>query len=86
MRPRLTSDEFQAWEAHPVTQIVRRYLTDLAAAMRHDWSQGQNWTEQAAFQVQGLEDLATLDLESIESFYEARDEQNTANANQPEDQ
>lgn len=71
--PRLTKEEFQAWEAHPVTEVVRRYLTDLAAAMRHDWSQGENWTDEAKISVLSLEDLATLDLESIETFYEAKD-------------
>lgn len=55
--------------------------------MRRDWSQGQNWTDQAAFEVQNLEDLAALDLESIETFYEAiEDEQSSINADQPEDQ
>lgn len=81
----MTKDEFQAWEGHPVTQIVRRYLTDLAAAMRHDWSQGQNWTDQAAFEVQGLEDLATLDLESIETFYEAMEKDERGSQNDGQD-
>lgn len=73
MSPRLTSDEFQAWEAHPVTEVVRQYLTDYAASIRADWAQGVNWSDEAKQQVINLEDLAGLDLESIETFYEARD-------------
>ncbi len=72
-RARLTKDEFQAWRAHPVTEIVHRYLGDVAQALRHDWALGANWSEEARLQVQNLEDLAGLDLESIETFYEARE-------------
>ena len=74
-RPRLTPDEFQAWRAHPVTEIVHQYLRDLEALIREQWSQGENWTEQALFQVQNLEDLAGLDLNSIESFYEPKEDE-----------
>lgn len=70
----MTKDEYEAWEAHPVTQIVRRYLLDEALAMRGDWAQGTNWNDAAKLQVQNFEDLAALDLESIETFYKAREE------------
>ena len=69
----MTSDEFQAWQDHPITEVVRRYLTDYAASIREDWAQGANWSEEAKAKVIDLEDLAALDLESIETFYEARD-------------
>ena len=87
-RPRLTKEEFQAWEAHPVTEVVRRYLTDYAASIRADWAQGENWSDEAKQQVVNLEDLATLDLKSIETFYEAKDadEQSTVDADRSEDQ
>ena len=82
MGTRLTSDEFQAWEAHPVTEIVRRYLMDYAKSIRADWAQGANWSEQARWHVQNLEDLYWLDLESIETFYEAKkaDERSTSDS------
>ncbi len=78
-RTSLTKDEFQAWRAHPVTEIVHSYLTDTAQAMRRDWARGVNWTDEAKQLVQNLEDLAALDLESIDTFYEAieADEQST---------
>lgn len=74
-RPRLTKDDLEVWRAHPVTEVVHRYLRDFAAHIREQWSQGENWTEQARFQVQNLEDLATLDLNSIESFYEPKEDE-----------
>ncbi len=72
--PRLTKDDLQAWRAHPVTEVVHRYLRDFAAHIREQWTQGENWTEMARFQVQNLEDLAALDLESIKGFYELKEE------------
>ncbi len=48
---------------------------DYAAEIRGDWARGANWSEEAKYQVQNLEDLAGLDLESIETFYEARDDE-----------
>ncbi len=70
MKPRLTKDDFQAWRGHPVTEAVDCYLRDFAAYIREQWSNGENWGDEAKFQVQNLEDLAALDLESIESFYD----------------
>ena len=72
-RPRLTKDDLEAWRAHPVTEVVHRYLRDYADAIRDDWREGENWTDEARFRVQNLEDLAELDLESIETFYDARE-------------
>ena len=79
-RPRLTKDDLEAWRVHPVTETVHQYLRDLAASIRAQWAEGENWTEMARFQVQNLEDLATLDLNDIEMFYEPkedRDEQDS---------
>ncbi len=70
---RLTKEEFEAWQINPVTEVVHRYLHDYAAFIRSQWAQGENWTPEAKFQEQNLKDLATLDLDSIESFY-AREE------------
>ena len=69
-RPRLTKDDLEAWRAHPVTETIHRYLRDFAAHIRGQWAQGQDWTPEAKFQVQNLEDLANLDLASIATFYE----------------
>lgn len=73
MKSRLTKDEFEIWRANPVTEVVNRYLLDFAALIRSQWAMGENWTPEAKFQEQNLKDLATLDLNSIESFY-AREE------------
>ncbi len=73
-RPRLTKDELEAWRANPVTEIVHRYLRDFASHIREQWGQGENWTDEARFQVQNLEDLANLDLDSIDGFYEMKEE------------
>ncbi len=80
----MTSDEFQAWEGHPVTEVVRKYLTDFAASIRADWAQGENWSDEAKQQVVNLEDLAALDLQSIETFYEARDADEQGSQREPE--
>ncbi len=77
--PRLTKDEFLAWRAHPVTEVVHRYLLDYAASIRADWAQGANWTDGAKQQVFNFEDLAEIDLESIETFYEAKDADEQSN-------
>ncbi len=81
-RPRLTKDELEAWRAHPVTEIVHLYLRDYAQYIREQWAEGQNWTDEARFQVQNLEDLAELDLDSIETFY-AREEGYEQDSNSP---
>ena len=70
----MTKDDLEAWRVHPVTEIVHRYLRDFSAHIREQWAQGENWTTEARFQVQNLEDLADLDLGSIEGFYEMKEE------------
>ena len=74
-RPRLTKDDLQAWRAHPVTEIVDQYLRDLAVFIREQWWQGENWTDAARCHVENLEELMTLDLDNIESFYESREDE-----------
>ena len=54
--------------------MVDQYLRDFAAHIRQQWAQGENWTEESCFQVQNLEDLAILDLESINGFYEMKED------------
>ena len=83
MRPRLTSDEFQAWRAHPVTEVVLNYLVTYADSIRRDWYHGANWSDEAKWKVENLEQLAEIDLESIETFYEAKeaDERITSDPN-----
>ena len=73
-RPRLTKDDLEAWRAHPVTEIVHRYLRDYAQWMRAQWAEGENWTEEAKFQVQSFEELADIELSDIETFYSKEDE------------
>ncbi len=48
-------------------------MGDYATSIRADWAQGANWSDEAKLQVQNLEDMAELDLRSIETFYEAKD-------------
>ena len=69
----LSKEELEAWKAHPVTEIIHKYLRDFARSIRESWSQGDNWTEEAKYCVQAYEDLADIDLESIKSFYEETD-------------
>lgn len=38
--------------------------------MRDQWAQGENWTEGAKLQVINFEEMADIDLESIEAFYD----------------
>jgi len=81
----LTKDEFLAWRAHPVTEVVLKYLDDYAASIRRDWYYGANWSDEAKLQVQNLEDLAEIDLESIETFYEAREADEQSNEHESDD-
>lgn len=74
---KLTKDDLEAWRVHPVTEVVHRYLRDYAQWMREQWAEGENWTTEAKVQVQNFEDLADLDLDSIETFYEERHEQDS---------
>ena len=53
--------------------VLDGYLADFGASIRSDWYNGENWTDAAMLQVQFIDDLVALDLESIETFYEARD-------------
>ena len=68
-RQRLTKDDLQAWKAHPVSEIVHRYLKDYAQWMRDQWAEGENWTQEAKLQVMNFEEMAEIDLASIEAFY-----------------
>ena len=69
-RPRLTKDDLQAWRAHPVTEVVHQYLKDYAQWMRAQWADGENWTVEAKLQVINFEEMADINLEAIESFYD----------------
>ncbi len=82
MPSRLTSDEYQAHLVRPGTELDRNYMKDFAASIRGDWARGANWSDEARFKVEILEALAELDLESIETFYEAID----ADEQSPSDQ
>lgn len=74
-RRRLTKDDLEAWRVNPVTETVHQYLRDLAASIRAQWADGENWAKMARFQVQNLEDLASLDLDDIEMFYELKEDE-----------
>lgn len=70
----MSDDDFLAWRSHPVTEVVLSYLRDFAGAIRNDWRAGVNWSDDARLKVEVLEDLAEIDLWSIETFYKAREE------------
>ena len=74
---RLTKDELEAWRVHPVTEIVHRYLRDYAAIIRDDWRDGVSWTDEARWEVECYEAIAETDYETIETFYEEQDEQDS---------
>ena len=84
VRPRLTSDEYQAHLVNPGTALDRQYMKDFAASIRGDWARGANWSDEAKFKVEILEALAEMDLESIETFYEARDADEQDSQREPE--
>jgi hypothetical protein len=75
-KPRLTKDDLEAWRVHPVTEVVHQYLRDYAQWMREQWAEGENWTVEAKFQVQNFEDLAAIDLDAIETFYDMKEDPN----------
>lgn len=74
-RPNLTKDDLEAWRVHPVTEIVHRYLKDYAQWMRDQWAEGENWTEEAKLQVTNFEEMADIDLVSIEAFYGMKEDE-----------
>ncbi len=71
----MTSEEFQAWRAHPVTEIVDQYRRDLVKMIRDCWAAGDqsSWNEVALTEVNCLEGELLLTLDTIETFYEAID-------------
>ena len=77
----MTDDEFQAWRAHPVTEVVDQHLRRVQEDIRASWAEGQNWTDEARFQVQNLEDLVTLTLDDINSYHEARENERNRDIN-----
>ena len=70
----LEAEEFEAWRTHPTTVKVRRYLADLAANTRDQWSRGEGWTEEMRRYVQDLEDFEGLNFESIDIFYASEED------------
>lgn len=60
---------------NPVTEAVHKYLRDRAATVRESWSEGENWTEEAKIRVEDWEDIADIDADTINQFYEEPDEQ-----------
>ena len=85
-RPRLTSDDLEAWRAHPVTEIVHQYLRDYAQWMRDQWAEGENWTEEAKLQVMNFEEMADIDLNAIETFYATKEEPDEQDSQSDADQ
>ena len=69
-RKSLSKDDFEAWRAHPVTELLHRYLADYEERIRQEWAQGLQWTDEAKFRVQNLSDLRNTTLSDIEKFYE----------------
>ena len=50
------------------------YLKDRQDEVQDQWREGRNWTDEARYFVQALDDLRTLNYEDMEEFYEAPDE------------
>ena len=71
----MTKEEFEAWQAHPVTRFVFRYLKDRQESVQGQWKEGNNWTEESRYFVQSLQDMRDLELSDIEQFYEDPNEQ-----------
>ncbi len=80
-RQRLSEDDFQAWRAHPVTEIVDQYRRDLVTYIRGCWAEGNSWNDEALAEVRLLEGELVLDLDTINEFYEA--EENEQNRDRP---
>ena len=85
MKPRLTKDEFRAWRAHPVTEIVDQYHRDLVQMIRGFWAAGDksSWNDEAHKEVEILEGELLLSLDTINDFYEVKeaDERITSDPN-----
>jgi len=75
----LSQVAYQQWRHHPVTQMVLRYLfhraEDYRAAALALWESGEldeqkHRSEELRARVLCLQELQTLDLDSIKNFYE----------------
>ena len=75
-RLRLTSDELEAWRAHPVTEVVHEYLRDLERDTRNQCDEVQNWTDIQRYQIQFIRAYLDLTWNEISDFYEEDDGQN----------
>jgi hypothetical protein len=49
--------------------LYHRYLLDLEDRVRHQWSNGESWTDDSKRLVQDLMDTRDLSFDDIEAFY-----------------
>lgn len=65
----------EAWRAHPVTEIVIEFVSDLAGEIRERWSQGSDWNEEARVHVKVYEYLADMDVRYLADFYKSEEDE-----------
>ena len=73
-KPTLTPEEWAAWKAHPVTELVTRFMRDLELTIRSEWAQGESWTDEARIRCETYSDFKDMSLEDMELFYAEKEE------------
>lgn len=66
----LDKEAFQEWLAHPATREVRKFLRDRQQYMKDAWGRGEEMMPHAQIYAQCYGDLAELEHEDIEGFYD----------------
>lgn len=69
-----TPDEWAAWRANPITEAVMGLYRDKAAEIRSRWAEGQDWTDDAKWAVVTFEDMAGIELDDLNEFYQEEDD------------
>jgi hypothetical protein len=83
----IAEPDFNQWKHHPVTKAFRQYLIDytksLEVAHVGRWRAGdvdekaESW---ASGQIEGIEEIATLEFEHIARFYEQNQEEDNGSS------
>jgi hypothetical protein len=68
----MTSDQYQSWKDHPLTQLFHQYLTDYRHDLMERWAQGSIRAPEdlmAVARCQMAQELTSLDDNTISDFY-----------------
>jgi hypothetical protein len=66
---RFSKETFEAWRAHSLTALFRRYLTDFREAQAQKWAEGVSMSPEDQQTAKILGELSRLEWPDVASFY-----------------